>query len=589
MHILSAFRRVFLRPIRRDLDADPWLRYVLLLGFALSVFGIWARVPNFVGPDEYSRLIQPMKVAGQFLGDPGLDSLRAGLTDGRTLGATFYLYALVLAPIFLAVLLTGQLGQFLTLGGLTSRWTLWQKAPAWFWTSSVLLGRAVSVGLGLASVYLVYRIGVRARNRWTGRAAATGLAVTFGFVESAHTVNEDIPMLVFLLLTVLLALQYVDTGDRRPFWLSCLAGGAAIAFKLTGGAAVPVVGAAYVLRSRRVDDWQTALIRPTLLLGGVAIGAATIAVGFPSVLVGGPEQLLTRVSHTTGQKTTLPGGVVAGIEFWLLRGYLSAFGLPLFLGVVGGVAVAGLSGFDDRVGTDQLLLLAVPVATVLAVFATWRYVRVHHLLPTLPFLLLLAAVGADRVRDKRRRVLRVGLALLLVTSFAYAGVGDIRFTTDPREQATDWLHTNADETATVEVYENSIADVAAVHGRPISYYEYPENNATYDNTLVLNESAYTEWMTEMPDREPAYIQLTSNELQYVTPGHPAAKRYPERGEYIAGLLNGSYDYTVVATFGQREVATSTDERLLRAGTVPEPESRERVVIILARTDGQSSE
>ncbi|WP_135302725.1 ArnT family glycosyltransferase [Haloarcula amylovorans] len=581
-----------MRPLRRDIHADPLLRYVLLLAVVSFGFGIWFRVPNFAGPDEYSRLIQPMKVAGRVVADPSFGSLQGAVTDGRTLGATFYLYAFVLAPIFVAILLTGQLGQFVSLGGIASRWTLWHEAPAWFWTSAVLLGRVVSLLLGLACIYLVYRLGVRIHDRWTGQVAAVGLALSFGFVESAHTINEDIPMVFFLLSTVLLCVRYIESGRRRTFLLACFTAGTAVAFKLTGGSAVVAVGASYLLRAFRAEDRRAALIRPKMLTAGLVVGLVTILLGFPSVLVGGPGELLTRVTHTTGQKTTLPGGIVAGIEFWLLRGYLSSFGLALFLGVLVGVAETGRNllrrtdGFDERV-----LLVATPIVVTLAVFSAWRYVRVHHLLPTLPLLLVLGALGMRRLWDDWERGVRVGLALLFVTSAVYTGVGDLRLATDPRDEATDWIQTNADAEDTVEVYENSIADVAAVHGRPVAHYDYPEENATYNSSLVLNEWAYTEWMVSMPERRPAYIQLTAEELHYITDGYPDAEQYPRRRAYVEGLLSGEYNYTVVETYGERPTSQSLGQQLFQAGVEPTPEIQEPYVVILARenetaADGQ---
>ncbi|PSP85592.1 hypothetical protein BRC96_02360 [Halobacteriales archaeon QS_6_64_34] len=525
-----------------------------------------------------------MKIAGRFVSEPGFSSLQTAATDGRSLGATVYIYAAVLAPIFVAILITGQLGEFVRLGGIESRWTLWHEAPEWFWTSAILLGRLLSVLLGVVCLYLLYRLGVKLRDRWTGRAAAVGLAVTFGFVESARLINEDIPMLVLLLLTILLCLRYVESGEELTFFAACFTAGLAVAFKLTGGSAVVTIGVAYLLRARRTETARAALARPKLLLGGLAVGVVTITVGFPSVLFGGPGELLTRITHTSGQKTTLPGGVAAGIEFWLLRGYLSAFGLPLVVGVLTGVALTVRQSLSDAEGfDDRLLLVATPVVVTLAVFAQWRYVRVHHLLPTLPPLLLLSALGASHLNRDSRGV-RVALVVLLVTSATFSAVGTVQMATDPRDEGTDWLRTNTEPGDTVEVYENSIADVSAVHGRPLQHYSYRENNATYNSSLVLDERAYTAWMVGMPERQPEYIQLTGGELQYVTPGHPDREQYPRRAAYVQALLRGEYNYTVVAQFGKRGSDRSLTERILWAGVQPEPESRESTVIILARND-----
>jgi len=575
--------------LREDVRADPVLRYVLVLAALLGLVGIWFRLPNFGGPDEYSRLLQPMEVAGRVAADPSFGALRRGILDGRALGATFYLYGLALAPLFLLVVLTGQFGTFTALGGLESRWALWHATPAWFWTGAVLLGRLVVLALVVGSVYLVYRLGTELGGRSAGRVAAAATAVTFALVDAGHVVNEDVPALFLLLATLLLAVRYVETGADREFLLGCLAAGLAVAFKLTAGIAVVGLGVAYLLRARRAVDPVAALVRPRLLGAGLVVGVVTISVGIPSVLVGGPGQLVQRITHTTGQKTTpTPGSW--GIEFWLLRGYLRGLGLPLALAVVAGVA-ATLRRAVSRRGTvdDRLVVALVPAAVMLAVFATWQYVRVHHLLPTMPLLLLPFGLAAGRVLDggaegeRRTDVARIAVVLVLLAATVYAGAGALAFANDPRDRATAQLATDLGPGEGVEVYENSVADVAAVHGRSLSRYEFPEENATYSDSLVLNETAYTEWMLATPDRSPAYVQLTATELHYLDPARPEYHQYPERRAHIQRLLDGEYEYTVVARYGREGPRGTGWQQLLRAGVQPVPEHTGERVVLLRRT------
>lgn len=582
MRRLKAALRSLSRPVRHDLNQDIRLRYILLFGAGIASIGLWIHVPNFAGPDEYSRLLQPMKVAGRILADPSLDSIRTAATDGRALGATFYLYAIILVPMFLVVLVTGELGQFMALGGIESRWVLWHEVPAWFWTGSILLGRVVNVLLAVGSLYILYRLGVRIQGRQTGRMAALGLAVTFAFVESARLINEDIPMVFFLLCTILLSLQYIASGDKYRFFLASFTAGLAVAFKISGGSAVIVVGAAYVFRTfRQSRDGQTLIIQPRVLLGGITIGLLTIFFGFPSALFGGPGELWVRLTHTAGQKTTLQGGVPAGIGFWLLRGYLATFGLPLFAGIVIGVITTTYysiyNDFDRRI-----VLITIPVIITLGVFSQWQYVRVHHLLPTIPPLLLIGAVGIKRLQQSQATAVQILVAFIFVTSAVFSGIGTAKQISDPRERGTDWLRENTNSTETIEVYENSIADVAALHGHQLQHYEHQEENATYSSSLVLNETKYTNWMLNMPSRQPEYIQLTESELQYTTRDHPYSEKFPQRSEYISGLLNQEYNYTTVAKFGEKETEVPLSKQLLWSGLDPEPESRSSVVIILKR-------
>jgi len=583
-----AWLRRSIEAIRDDLGADPSLRYVLVLAALTCGFGIWFRVPNFAGPDEYSRLIQPMKVAGRVAADPGLEALRSALLDGRALGATFYLFGLVLVPLFVVVLLAGQLGEFVALGSIESRWDLWHAAPAWFWTGSILLARLVTVAFGVGCVYLTYRIGTEFRGRTTGRLAAVFLSLSVGFIGQTHELGEDVPSLFFVLLTVLLAARYARRGDRTVFFLGALTGGLAIAFKLSGGVVAIALGVAHLDRARRRNNSLGALLRLDVVLGGLAIGFATIYVGLPSVLVGGPDELLGRVTREVGRKTSATGGVDAPITYWLLRQYVRGLGMPLFLAATVGSIVSASRTFVRRHDPSPLaVLLGTTVLAYFLVYSRWEFVRLRHLVPTFPVLLVALSAELNRWRENggTRWGVRLVLALLLVTSGAAVAVAEYKYVTDPRDGATDWLASNAPDEATIEVYENSIADVGVPHGGNVSHYPFQENRATNTSSLILNETAYTEWMLAMPERSPEYVQLTGSELGYVTSINPASEQFPERRRFVERLQRGGYNYTRVATFGEPSRPATLRGDLIEAALDPDLPGRESYVAIYTQENG----
>lgn len=586
---MSSVRRTIGRVVgilREDLDADPYLPYLLALAAVTYGFGVWFRVPNFAEPDEYSRLLQPMKVAGEFAADPGPDAVIRGLTDGRALGATAYLYAVVLLPVFLAVLATGQLGEFVGLGSMESRWTLWHAVPGWFWSSAVILGRLVSLAFGVGCVYLTYRLGVELKDRFAGRLAALSLALSVGFLAQTHMVGEDAPMLFFLLATVLLANRYVRTGRAAPFLTGALTGGLAIAFKLSGGAAVVVLGVAVLLRTARSDE-DVAMVQSRLVLAGLTIGAATVYVGIPSALVGGPSELIARVTGQFGAKTGRTGSLEAPLWYWLLRGYAGGLGLPLAVGAAAALVTATARSLRRRERPASLALLLVSGLVVFPlVYSRWSFVRVRHLVPTFPFVLALVGAEVSRLRGPERRWpwLRIALAAVLVSTAAFAGTAQYGYVTEPRDRATAWLAGEADENETVEVYENSIADVAVPHGQATSHYGFQEEQATNVSSLVLNESAFTDWMLGMPERRPAYVQLTDAELKYTDPTSPDSQRYPERRAFVRSLYAGEYNYTVAAEFGRRPTAPTLWIDFRESVTSPQVDGQASYVVIFERTD-----
>ncbi|MFC6724701.1 glycosyltransferase family 39 protein, partial [Halobium palmae] len=230
------------RQVADDLAADPYLPYLLLLAAVMTSFWFWHRVPNFATRDERWRVLDPLVAVGTFAQDPSIESIRQGTRFWRPFGATFYLYGIVLLPVFAVAFATGELAPLAQIPAHyeTDLWTLWNGTPGWIWTWSILLARIANAALAVGCVYVTYRIGTEMRDRATGRLAALLLTFTWGLLVLAHEVGEDVPALFSFLLVVYFGLLYVETGEAAMFLAASAAGGAAIAFKLTTGVAAVV-------------------------------------------------------------------------------------------------------------------------------------------------------------------------------------------------------------------------------------------------------------------------------------------------------------------------------------------------------------
>lgn len=575
------------RRVVRDLEADPYLPWILVAAVVLLGFWFWHLIPNFATQDEHARLLDVLPAVGALATDPGFEALKNGVTQGRMYGATFYLNALALVPAVVFAAVTDQLAVFAPFyrpdavtniwATDTDLWSLWHSTPRWVWTSSLLLVRLCNVAFALGCVYLVYRIGTQVRDRATGRVAALVLSFTFGFVVMAHEGGEDIPSVFLLLLVVYLALRYVETGDERYFYSGCGAGGFAMAFKLTAGIGVVVLGTAYLLRVRNADSrWIRALIRPRLLVLGAIVGLGAIVVGYPSVLVSGPDALFDRISRGTGHKASILGGRAAPTWWWMLRSYLNGFGLPLFLAVVGSVVALVPQLRNRSEETDGLILLVVTIASCIGLLSWWQYVRVHHLLSTIPPLVVLVSVALRQLGDRRPALSCAVVVVVLVSSALYTGYGTLGYASQPRGEASSWLATNAPEDATIELYQIDPQDAAVPHGMDTSHYTH----RTSDGELARTEETYAEWMHNVPDRCPEYIQLTREDLLRLAPpdlnlrAQFYADHYHET-EYVRSLVTGSNDnYEVAAEFGRPPRFLGQDRQqphlpeLLRVGLLP---------------------
>jgi hypothetical protein len=542
--------------VRRDLRADPYLAAILLVAALLASFWIWHRVPNFATWDERDRLLDSLVVYSSLIEDPSIASLRESVAWGRApFGATLSLYSLAIAPVVALALLLGEGGALAGIHSLNVEYgyfETWQATPAWIWTGSLVATRLVNACLAVGSVYLTYRLGTVLRDRVTGRLAAALLAVTFGLAMLAHEAGEDVPALFALLLALYLLVRYVQTGTRRRFLEASAAGGLAVAFKLTAGLLVPVIGLGYLLRARREDrPLAAALRRPRLFLGGAATGAAVIALGFPTLLVGHVDPVVERFVGQSAGRASVALGPTAPSWWWFLRGYLASFGLPLTVAGIAGVlaSVAALRpGAGDRptgrttgstTDHDARILLLALLAAFIAVLSGWHDFRPHHLLPTLPLVVLLTADALARLRARRPAVAGPLIAVLLVTTAAFAGVGVAGYATTPRDAAVDWLDRTAPENATMATYHHGFDETAVPHGMTVAHRWGP---ASHEDRNVSC---------------PQYIQLSYENLLYLR-DVPRAQRevgvrwnVSRRAAYVRGLLAGEYAYEIAAEFGPR--------------------------------------
>ncbi|MFC7138731.1 ArnT family glycosyltransferase [Halosimplex aquaticum] len=565
------------RCLRDDFESDPYLPYVLGLATLLAGFWFWHRVPNFATRDERWRIVDPMSFVGTVAADPGIDSVLAGMQQGRAFGATFYLFGLALLPVFVVAFLTGQLDAFVQLPEHASvdLWAHWQRTPAWIWTWSVVLGRLVVVALAVGCVYVTYRIGTVMRDRATGRLAALLLSFTWGFLVLAHEVGEDVPALFFFLLVVYFCIRYTETGEPALFLAACLAGGIAIAVKLTTVVCVILIAGAFVLRVGNAgDDWRAALVRPRMLAVGAALGAGAIYLGFPTVVAGGLEPLVARIGRGTTGKTDPHGWRIEPTWWWFLRGYLNGMGLPLFVASVAGLLASVPRMIRRSTEADGIALVLIALAAYVRLYANWAYIRTHHLLPTIALLVVVLAVALRRLADARPKIGRPLVALLLLTSGLYAGVGDLGYAAQSRDRATGWLDSNAAPNATVETYPNDPQEAAVPHWMTV--YRLSNRNATPGGA---KESGMA-WLRAIEERCPDYVQLHYYESVLVLAPDDWSERASRlssdpRERFVRDLLaEDTYPYRVAATFGRRPAFLDNRTRsaglpeLVEVGLVP---------------------
>jgi 4-amino-4-deoxy-L-arabinose transferase-like glycosyltransferase len=330
-----------------------------------------------------------------------------------------------------------------------------------------LLGRLLSVAMGTASVYLVYRLGRDAFGRPAGLLAALFLAVAPLHVAYSHMAVTDVTAVAFSLLALVLLLQ--AAGPSRPDpaaaalaprhagrWLvlGAIAAGLATSTKYNLGMLVlpATVAAVYACRdeaaARVAAGGRTVLVWLRLLVLRLYLPMlVAFVVASPFVVLDAPHFLRDFRRQSQIMDRGWLGFEHVGNGFWFNV-------TPNLTGAIGGVLVVlGVAGLGWALWRrTRLDLMIAPYVIVYFVYiGTWKELADRYLLVIVPLVLLLAmrlcvdVVGL--VRPGLRRVAVPVVAIVLAVALVAPLTSSLAFDrglsgTDTREVARGWIQRN---------------------------------------------------------------------------------------------------------------------------------------------------
>ena len=349
-----------------------------------------------------------------------------------------------------------------------------------------LLGRLLSVAMGTASVYLLYRLGRDAFGRPAGLLAALALAVVPLHVAYSHMAVTDVTAVTFALLALVLLHQAAGaradapaasapatssgrgSGDahergraaaparrtRRLLVLGAVAAGLATSTKYNLGMLVlpATVAAVYACKGEaaaRVAAGGRALpvwLRLLVLRLYLPMLAAFV-VASPFVLLDAPHFVGDFLRQTEIMDRGWLGFENVGNGFWYNV-------TPNLTGAIGVAAlVLGVAGLGWALWRrTRLDLIVAPYVILYFVYiGTWKELADRYLLPIVPLLLLLAVRLAvelvQRARPRARPAVTAAVAVVLGVALALPLADSIAFDrtlsgTDTREVAREWIQDN---------------------------------------------------------------------------------------------------------------------------------------------------
>jgi Dolichyl-phosphate-mannose-protein mannosyltransferase len=243
-----------------------------------------------------------------------------------------------------------------------------------------LTARGLSAAAGIASVWIVFRLGLRLFDRAAAVAGASLLALAFLHVRDSHYGVTDVPMSFMVLIAALCAVRLSQSGARKDLALAGIAAGLAAATKYNGGlVALPVLFAVFVNPAAKPLGARVA---------DAAIAAALMVAAF---LCASPYTVIEFRrfwNDFSSDAMHLSGG--HGID--LGRGWIYHANTTLRYGVGTPLLVSGAAGMllllwrDVRKG----VLVALFPAAYYGLMGSGHTVFTRHMIPVVPFLCLAA-------------------------------------------------------------------------------------------------------------------------------------------------------------------------------------------------------
>jgi 4-amino-4-deoxy-L-arabinose transferase-like glycosyltransferase len=398
-------------------------------------------------------------------------------------------------------------------------------------TPFYMIGRVFSAVLGVATVLLIFLIGLRMFGLAAGGAAGLFLALSLEHVKISHAMLPDGPTIFLLVAAFYFAWRIYKTGRTKFYILAGLAAGAAMAMKYAGHMMALPVFVAHV--ARVLEDGRPKkkiILHPPLFLFGFVF-LATFVVGCPYSVLDFAKFLRDfrwQTSHLMtqghfGSSTAQPAWL-----FYFQYGFRYNLGLWIQYFAFLGTGLAFL-----RHKAREWILLAYPVV-LFVMIGMWKASSTRYLLPLAPFFVLLAGLGAEQVgawaalaatrlqgRGPGRRILPAGAFVLLVAAVAAApsAVRVARYDhsvagRDTRVEAKVWFHWNipAGEKVAIEEYDPPIsrAKYDTYYRHSLSEVDLPTLASRGIRYYIINDIDYarfTDYPKEFPQRASFYAEL----------------------------------------------------------------------------------
>ena len=198
--------------LRLWISSNKLLLAILSVAFGLRFLGIWYGLPGMYNSDEPVNVIQALSYGAK-----------------KSLEPTYYDY-----PTLYSYALFAVYGLYFAFGKLFGAFeSALDFGAAYFLnpTGLFLVGRLLSVALGVAAVWVVYVTAARFFSKRIGFLSAGLLTLSFAHVNTSHWILLEAALVFMSALAIYYILALNDQSGRKAVFVAGLVSGLAISIK----------------------------------------------------------------------------------------------------------------------------------------------------------------------------------------------------------------------------------------------------------------------------------------------------------------------------------------------------------------------
>lgn len=422
---------------------------------------------------------------------------------------------------------------------------------------SLIASRLFTLSLYLASIVLIYNIGMQLFGKKTSELMTMVYATSAGIIAFSHALTADIPLLTAMLATFWMCMKIIHSPNMKWYLLAGILTGLTTAIKYNGLAIGIAVFLAHVLSLPRVT-FTKIFFDPKF-----AFSMFMVPIGF---ILGNPYSIIdwnTFISDFIYNYKVTPvyHGVLSGTSYFdFLMRSIEIVGLPTALLIAFALVYYVFLFIKKKLSSRQLkysiLLLSVFLLYYIK-FGAFTRLETRFVLPVIPYVFLMTGFLWERIQwQKTFLFILIGYNIICSV---YVG---LRFLEDPRMDMYKWAQKNfkREDKVLMTSYSpgfrkrcdllSDFTRLPSVSGRYRKFSDVFKNDENIIKVLTRkekeNDTLALPWYNVEYIRQEGYNYIALNSIFYnrFIKGN-AGNLYPNIAHFFNILLKESEDRRIV--------------------------------------------